>query len=76
LMESTIKSMSPELWDKYCTIVETYRKQGWGIYDDSSDLNRAILLSDCYYGDHSSVVQLYQETRKPIMIQNVGILYS
>lgn len=76
LMESTIKSMSPLLWEQYQSIVENYRKQGWGIYDDSSDLNRAILLSDCYYGDHSSVVQLYQETGKPIMIQNIGILYG
>lgn len=76
LMESTIKSMSPELWEQYQSIVKNYRREGWGIYDDSSDLNRAILLSDCYYGDHSSVVQLYQETGKPIMIQNVGILYN
>jgi len=75
LMESTVKSMSPDLWIKYQSIVEQYKQENWGIYDDTSDLNRAILLSDCYYGDHSSVVQLYQETGKPIMIQNVGILY-
>ena len=39
------------------------------IYDDSSDLNRAITLSDAYYGDLSSVVHLYLKTGKPIMIQ-------
>lgn len=76
LMESTIKSMSPELLETYESIVNDYRKQNWGIYDDSSDLNRAIILSDCYYGDPSSVVQLYQKTGKPIMIQNVNILYK
>ena len=76
LMESTVKSMSPELWEQYQSMVDNYCKQGWGIYDDTSDLNRAILLSNCYYGDQSSVVQLYQETGKPIMIQNVGILYG
>lgn len=76
LMESTIKSMCPELLDTYQSIISDYCRQGWGIYDNSSDLNRAILLSDCYYGDLSSVVQLYQETGKPIMIQNVGILYG
>ena len=76
LMESTIKSMNPQLWNRYHSIVENYISQGWGIYDDTSDLNRAILLSDCYYGDSSSVVQLYQETGKPIMIQNVNILYK
>lgn len=76
LMESTVKSMSPELWEQYQSMVDNYCKQGWGIYDDTSDLNRAILLSNCYYGDQSSVVQLYQKTGKPIMIQNVGILYG
>ena len=76
LMKSTIKSMSPSLWNRYLSIVENYRKENWGIYDNTSDLNRAVLLSDCYYGDHSSVVQLYKETGKPIMIQNVTILYK
>ena len=76
LMESTIHSYRPDLLPLYQSMVEDFVNQGWGIYDDSSDLNRAILLSDCYYGDNSSVVQLYQKTGKPIMIQNVGILYN
>ena len=76
LMESTIHSYRPDLVPLYQSMVKDYCSQGWGIYDDSSDLNRAILLSDCYYGDNSSVVQLYQKTGKPIMIQNVGILYN
>lgn len=75
LMEATIKSMHPKLWTEYHDIVEKYKQEHWGIYDDTSDLNRAIMISDCYYGDNSSVVQLYKETGKPIMIQNVSILY-
>jgi hypothetical protein len=43
------------------------------IYDDSSDLHRAIAWSDAYYGDGSSVVALYEITGKPIMIQNVNV---
>lgn len=73
LIESTMKSMLPYLWLEYRKIVEQYRSEGWGIYDDSSDLNRAIAISDAYYGDGSSVVNLYQETGKPIMIQNADI---
>lgn len=41
------------------------------IYDSSSDLHRSIAWSDAYYGDWSSVVKLYNETGKPIIIQNV-----
>ena len=66
--------MRPALWDRYNSITEKYKSDGWGIYDDSADLDRAIVLSDAYYGDQSSVVQLYKSTGKPIMIQNTEII--
>ena len=74
LIQSTIASMRPQLWEEYQKIVEQYCREGFGIYDDSADLDRAIILSDGYYGDCSSVVQLYQKTGKPVMIQNVDII--
>lgn len=76
LMENTIKSMRPNLWRKYESIVEQYKRDNWGIYDDSVDMDRAVILSDAYYGDLSSIVQLYQQTGKPIMIQDIYILHS
>ena len=74
LIPTTIKSMRPQLWTKYEKIVERYQAEGWGIYDDTPDMDRAVVLSDGYYGDMSSVVQVYQETRKPVMIQNADVL--
>lgn len=74
LIASTIRAMKPELWAEYEKIVETYREEGWGIYDESADMDRAVILSDAYYGDRSSVVQVYQETGKPVMIQNVEVV--
>ena len=74
LIKATIESMRPELWADYEKLVEEYRAEGWGIYDDSAELDRAIALSDAYYGDHSSLVQLYQKTGKPVMIQDVEIV--
>ena len=70
LVESTLRSMRPQLWDAYMKIREKYILEGWGIYDNTADLDRAIILSDAYYGDGSSVVQLYQKTGKPIMLQD------
>ena len=69
LIEATIASMRPKLWEDYREIVEKYRQEGWGIYDDSADLNRAVALADAYYGDGSSVVQLCQSVGMPVMIQ-------
>ena len=54
-------------------IVKQYKEEGWGIYDDSTDMDRAVVLSDGYYGDSSSVVIVYQKTGKPVMIQSVEI---
>ena len=73
-MEATIKSIRPGLWEEYKDIVDTYRAEGWGIYDDTADMDRAVVLSDGYYGDRSSVVYLYQEKRKPLMLQNCEII--
>lgn len=71
LIPATIKSMRPALWVKYEQLVQEYKNEGWGIYDDSANMDCAIMLSDAYYGDRSSVVQIYQKTGKPVMIQNV-----
>ena len=71
LIEATLTSMRPQLWQRYQEIVRRYKEAGWGIYDDSPNLDRAIAVSDGYYGDQSSVVWLYQKTGKPVMIQNV-----
>ena len=74
LVKATVESMRPQLWIEYDRIVRRYQKEGWGIYDDTADLDRAIVLSDAYYGDGSSVVQMYQQTGKPVMIQNVEMV--
>lgn len=52
---------------------KNYIAEGLGIYDDTADMDRAVVLSDTYYGDSSLVVQLYQQTGKSVMIQNVEI---
>ncbi len=73
LFMATITSVKPELEEEYEEIVKNYRKQGWGIYDNTADLDRAVALSDAYYGDGSSIVQLFQVVGKPVMIQDVEI---
>lgn len=73
LMKATISSMRPLLWDTFNRIVEKYIEEDFGIYDDSPDLDRAIALADAYYGDSSSVVQLCQSVKMPVMIQNTYV---
>ncbi len=67
---ATARAVNPGVEEKYTEIVETYREEAWGIYDDTEDLNRAIALADAYFGDASSVLLLFKQTGKPILLQN------
>ncbi len=71
LLEGTIKSMRPWLEQEYAEIVREYKSEGYGIYDDTEDLNRSIAISDVYYGDGSSVMKLFDTARKPVVWQDV-----
>lgn len=71
LIESAMQAMRPDVLERYRQIRDTFMQENWGIYDETPDIDRAIVLSDAYYGDGSSVVELYKTTGKPIMIQNV-----
>jgi hypothetical protein len=73
LNEATYQAMRPRLLDEYERIIADYKREGWGIFDDSSDLHRAIAWSDVYYGDVSSVMAMFDAVGKPVMVQNVEV---
>ena len=73
-MEATLRSMRPSILQEYIAIRKQYQEEAWGIYDDTSDLDRAIVCSDAYYGDPSSVVWLYRATGKAVVLQNMKFL--
>lgn len=73
-LKATIKSMRKDCYDRYVAIEERFINEKIGIYDDTPDMYLAITLSDAYYGDWSSLVELYKQTGKPIMIQNTEIM--
>ena len=74
LLQNTFDTMLPSICDKYRTIVERYKAEGWGIYDESGDLDCAIAWSDAYYGDGSSILFLYRITQKPIVETDFQIM--
>jgi len=66
----TYETMRPQILSEYEQIIADYKREGWGIYDDTADLHRSICLSSMYFGDESSLVTLYQFTGKPILLQD------
>lgn len=73
LTAATYGAMRPKLLDEYEQIVADYKREKFGVYDDTTDLHRAIAVSDAYYGDQSSIVAMYQCTGKSVMIQNINV---
>lgn len=69
----TIRSMNPSAAEEYEKIVNDYCDKRWGIYDDTPDVNRSIAISDAYYGDWSSLVTMFREAGKPVLIQNLDL---
>ncbi len=71
LAGATVQTMRNYLFDEYLAIIEDYKKSGIGIFDDTADLHRAVIWTDMYYGDDSSVIYLYGVQGKPIVMQNI-----
>ncbi|WP_242945241.1 hypothetical protein [Oribacterium sp. C9] len=74
LYKATISSMRPHLADVYDKIVEIYKTEDLGIYDDTADMDRALVLADAYYGDRSSLVTLCKAIGMPVMLQNPFVI--
>ncbi len=70
---STIRSMNPEVEKQYLDIIQKFKDEQIGIFDDSPDIHRAINISDAYYGSTSSVVEMFKIREKPIMIMNLNV---
>ncbi|MDR1539168.1 MAG: hypothetical protein LBU32_14455 [Clostridiales bacterium] len=76
LNDAACQSMRPHLLGQYLEAVESFKKDGFGIYDDQPDPHRAIALSDAYFGDWSSLAALFQCAGKPVMIQNFDVSFT
>lgn len=74
LYEETIRNSKPDLLEEYRRIVAQYKADGVGIFDDTPNLDRAIAVSDVYYGDGSSVEYLFKKACKPVVIQNTSYM--
>ena len=72
--EINFRTLRPQMLEEYYRTVEDYKRDGFGIYDDTADVNLAIAFSDAYYGDSGSAVEaVYETTNKPILGQLIFI---
>ena len=69
LFLDTVVAFGPSYSVDYQKLVAEFVLRDYGIYDDSGDLQTAILVSDEYYGDDSSVARLFEALDKPVRIR-------
>lgn len=74
LIDATIPTTDPALYEDYKSLVGEFKLRNFGIFDDSDDDNRLLMLGDAYYGDTDKFVQECRKMKMPVMIQNVNIL--
>lgn len=71
LMKKVLDQVSAALGDRYQSILDTYKKAGWGICDETDNVDRAVQLCDAYYGELNAILQPFQNAEKPIMISEL-----
>ena len=71
-----IKEMSPRLVQEYHCLLEEYKKENWGILDVSGDRQRAVAMSDAYYGDEGELLRLFKSTGRSVTLQEYESIES
>ena len=71
LLEATIKSLRPEMWEFYLKLMQFFLENKIGVLDKTPDITETIVLSDGYIGSSgSSVINLFAVTGKPVFLFN------
>ncbi|MCR4779316.1 MAG: hypothetical protein K5858_10770 [Lachnospiraceae bacterium] len=65
----TIAAERPQLLSVYDGLVNYFKEKELGIFDESADVSKTMVLCDAYLGDRSSLVQMMQVLGKPILVQ-------
>lgn len=61
------EDVNPGLLQKYNEVVLKYCKEGWGIYDDFPDVERAVQLCDAVYGDGGAIMNTCRVLGKAVL---------
>lgn len=70
-MADKLETISHDLAGRYRRILEGYRAEGWGICDETDNMERAVKLCDAYYGGMNAILQPFQNANKPVMLASM-----
>lgn len=68
VMKKVLNQVSSELGERYQKILDCYKESGWGICDETDNIDRAVEACDIYYGDMNAILQPFQDAGKSVML--------
>lgn len=75
LLEATLKSMRPDLYEEYMEIKNAFIKEGKGIFDETEDACIVAAMADAYLGESSSsLVHYFGALGKPVLYTEWEVL--
>ena len=69
LLIDAIRSQHPDLLADYLQLASQFKESQLGIYDDSPDFYLAYTYADAFYGDMSSMAELFRKLNRPVIKQ-------
>lgn len=73
LSKKTANTFNPKIINSLTELEKKAKSSDYCIFDDTTNLHRSIAISDAYFGDRSSLVEMYRTLKKPVMIQDIDI---
>lgn len=73
-MEDILLKQQHGIAKKYRDIIDRYKSEGWGIYDDSTCKYMSLRRADAFYGDVSPEMMLFLSSGKTAVMQDYGIM--
>ncbi len=67
LMVQTAQAINPAAVEPYLKLVDGFKTREIGIFDDTSDFQRAVGFCDICYGDGGSVGEFFRQMKKPML---------
>lgn len=61
----------PEIWREYSRIVEKFKADNYGIFDDTNNENTSVYVSDAIYGSGGSLLYKAKIQKKQVMVLEI-----
>lgn len=70
--EKILKSLNPDMYEKYIALLEEFKNKGIGHFSFES-IEKIVEKADAFYGDPGVLAHEFRNAKKPVMIMNYDI---